>query len=149
MMTLEFPKNYEENIALERWAQQRIPDARFGNSQCMAFFEKGVGIAAVVVFYNFRETDIEVAFAENPGHRWARRDLINMVLRYPWTLGCHRQTVIVRKDNRTARNMAVRLGFKQEGKLRRAAKDGTDMFIYGLLEGEAIFERKKRLKKAA
>ena len=115
----------------------------------MAFFEPGVGIAAVAVFYNFRKTDIEIAFAEEPGQRWAQRDLINMALRYPWTLGCNRITVIIRKDNRAARKFAVRLGFKQEGKLRKAAPDGTDMFIYGLLEGENKFERVKTLRKAA
>jgi len=148
-MKLAFPQNPEENIAMERWAQQRIPDTTFGNSQCMAFFEEGVGIGAVIVFYNFRKTDIELAIAEEPGRNWARRDLINMVLRYPFSIGCHRLTVIIRKDNRAARKLAVRIGFKQEGKLRRAAPDKTDMFLYGLLEGENKLERKQQLKKAA
>lgn len=149
MITLEIPKTEEENQQLGKWVAQRIPNFTPNNFVSMAFFEAGVGIAAVALYHNYRVTDCEVVFAVEEGARWASRDVINMVLRYPFTLGCHRVTAIARKDNKKIRKMLVQLGFKQEGKLRKADIDKQDLFIYGLLEGEAKYERKEKLRKAA
>lgn len=143
MITLEVPKTPEENWMLGQWVAQRLPDFAPKDFTTLAFFEKGVGIIAVVLFHHYRYTDIEIVFVAEPGTKWMQRDLINMVLRYPFEqLHCARCTVIVRKDNRKARKMAQQLGFKQEGKIRRADNDGTDMFIYGLLPEERRLERK-------
>jgi hypothetical protein len=138
VITLEFPQSDAENLALGRWVAQRLP-IRPSNFYCMAFFEAGVGIRAVVLYHNFRETDIEVVIATEG--RWARRDIINAALRYPFTIGCRRITAICRKDNKLARKLVQQLGFRQEGKLRNADFDGEDMFIYGLLNGENRLER--------
>lgn len=148
MITLEFPKTAEENIALGLWVAQRIPNFAPKNFQAIAFFEQGVGIAAVALFLNYRVTDMEVVFAAD-NRRWVRRDLITAVLNYPFSVGCHRLTAIIRKDNKKARKLVQQLGFKQEGKVRRADIDKHDMFIYGLLPEEYRFARKERLQKAA
>lgn len=143
MITLEIPKSPEENTLLGLWVMQRIPNFAPKNFSTMAFFEQGVGIIAVVLYHNYRVTDIEISFAAEPGSNWAQRDLINMALRYPFDqLHCQRCTMIIRKDNKRARRGAQQLGFKQEGKVRRADVDGEDMFIYGLLPEEARLERK-------
>ena len=147
MITLELPKTEEENLALGRWLAQRIPDFTPSKFMAMAFFEKGVGIKAVVMYHNYRVTDCEIVFAADGD--WARRDLINMGLRYPFSIGCQRITAIVRKDNKKTRKILVQLGFKQEGKLRRADIDKSDLFVYGLLQEEARLERKENLRKAA
>lgn len=139
MITLEFPKDEAENNALGKWVADRIPNFNPQGFYAMAFFEKGVGIKAVALFHNYRQTDVEIVFAADG--RWASRPIINMVLRYPFTVGCRRITAICRKDNRKARKLVQQLGFRQEGKLRNADTDGEDMFIYGLLEGENRFER--------
>jgi RimJ/RimL family protein N-acetyltransferase len=149
MMTIELPKTAEENAALGLWVSQRIPNFKPNNFITMAFFEEGVGIAAVALYQNYRTSDIEIAFAAEPGTNWAQRDLINMVLRYPFTIGCHRVTAVARKDNKKVRKLLMQLGFKQEGKLRKADTDKQDLFIYGMLEGEARLERKEKLRKAA
>jgi hypothetical protein len=117
MITLELPKTPEENAMLGLWAAKRIKNFAPKNFSTIAFFEKGVGIIAVALFHNYRVTDVELAFAALPktGHKWGQRDLINMVLRYPFDqLKCNRCTMIIRKDN---------------------------MFIYGLLPGENRYER--------
>lgn len=144
MITLEIPSTAEENAMLGLWMMQRIKNFGPKNFTTIAFLERGVGIIACAMFHNYRNTDIEMSFAAEPGtgHKWGQRDLINMVLRYPFDqLGCNRCTMIIRKDNKRARHTAQRLGFKQEGKLRNADVDGQDMFIYGLLPGENRFER--------
>lgn len=142
MITLELPQTPEENAMLGMWMMQRIPNFVPKNFTTISFFEKGVGIIACAMFHNYRTTDVEMSFAAEPKSNWAQRDLINMVLRYPFDqLGCNRCTMIIRKDNKRARSTAQKLGFKQEGKIRRADVDGQDMFIYGLLPGERRFER--------
>ena len=142
MITLEIPQTVEENEMLGLWVAKRVSNFQPKNFTTMAFFERGVGIIAVALYQNFRGTDIELIFAAEPGSKWAQRDLMNMVLRYPFKqLGCNRITAIIRKDNKRARYLVQRIGFKQEGKVRRADVDGEDMFIYGLLPGENRFER--------
>ena len=147
MITLEIPSTQEENHALGQWVAQRVPNFVPTNFVAMAFFDRG--IKAVVLFHNYRVTDCEVVFAAEEKSNWASRDVINMALRYPFTMGCNRLTAIARKDNKKVRKLLVQLGFKQEGKLRRADDDKTDLFIYGLLEEEARFERKDKIRKAA
>jgi RimJ/RimL family protein N-acetyltransferase len=143
VITLETPQTPQENARLGLWMMQRIPNFGPKNFSTVACFEEGVGIIGCAMFHNYRTTDIEISVAVEPGTRWAQRDLINMVLRYPFDqLGCNRLTAIIRKDNKRARKMAQAIGFKQEGKLRAADVDGHDMFVYGLLPGENRFERK-------
>lgn len=142
MITLEVPQTVEENHMLGMWVAKRVKNFAPKNFTTMAFFEHGVGIIAVILYQNFRGTDIEMIFAAEPGTKWAQRDLMNMALRYPFKqLGCNRISAIIRKDNKRAREIIQRIGFKQEGKIRRADVDGQDMFIYGLLPGENRFER--------
>lgn len=141
-MRIEYPQSQEENLALGLWVMERIPGFRTNNFRTLAFFEQNVGIKGVVLFQNYRETDIEIVFAAEPNSDWARRDLILEALSYPFRIGCHRVTAIVRKDNRKARKLVERLGFKQEGKLRKADTDGHDLFIYGLLADECKLARK-------
>lgn len=147
-MRLEYPQTPLENIALGKWVAKRIPGFQPTTFRTIAFFEEGEGIKAAVLYHNYRVTDIEVAFACDTKD-WARRDLMEEVLAYPFKIGCNRITALARKDNKKVRKMLVQLGFKQEGKIRRADADGMDMFIYGLLPGEYRFGRKERLRKAA
>lgn len=146
-MRLEYPKTPEENAALGLWVAKRIPGFTPSLFRTIAFFDNG--IKAVVLFQNYRKTDIEIIFAAEPGSRWARRDLIIEALLYPFKVGCNRITAIIRKDNKVSRDFVQRLGFKQEGKLRRADEDGMDMFIYGLLPDECKLTHKVKIRKAA
>lgn len=132
---------------LGKWVQDRIPETSYHSFQTMAFFEKGVGIRAVVLYHNYRQTDIEIVFAGEGN--WARRDLIAEALSYPFKIGCHRISALARKDNRKVRKLLTQLGFKQEGKLRRANPDGTDLFVYGLLPEDFRLSRKQELERAA
>ena len=148
MITLQLPKDPLENAMLGKWVEKRIPDSHFSGFITMAALDDTKGILAVVLYHNFRGTDIEMVLAAD-STRWARRDFMEIVINYPFSIGCHRITALTTKGNRTTRKLLTRAGFKQEGKLRRAAKDGGDYFIYGLLPDEFRLGRKKQLRKAA
>ena len=149
MISLEFPQTEEENVLIAAWIAKRIPGFKPVKFTTMALFEPGFGVVGGVLYHNYRGTDIEIVFAAEEGRQWASRDIINMVLRYPFTIGCNRITALARKDNKKVRKVLARLGFKQEGKLRKADDDGQDLFIYGLLEHEGRLERKEKMRKAA
>jgi RimJ/RimL family protein N-acetyltransferase len=149
VISLEIPKTPEENLLLGKWVEQRV-DGKYTDFQCMAAFEPGHGIVAVVLFHNYRKTDIEIVLAAEPGKRWAYRDMMNAAMSYPFLIGCHRVTAFVRKDNPLSRKLVEQVGFKKEGKIRRASKDKTDLLVYGLLPEEYRFQRKeKNVRKAA
>jgi RimJ/RimL family protein N-acetyltransferase len=150
VVRIEYPKTPEENAALAQWVASRV---RFrpepAGCYCMAFFEEGRGILAVALYQNYRKTDIELVFAAEPNSNWAQRDAMSEVISYPFKIGCNRITAITRKSNRKARKALQTLGFKQEGKLRRADDDGTDLILYGLLPGEWRVGRKEQKREAA
>jgi RimJ/RimL family protein N-acetyltransferase len=142
MITLEIPQTPEENFLLGQWVEKRIPGMKFNSFQAMAFFKAGTGILAVVLYHNWRGTDIEVVFAADD-KAWATRGPLTAAINYPFTIGCQRITALARKDNRKVRKLLEQLGFKKEGKLRRAERDGTDLLIYGLLPEEYRLDKRK------
>lgn len=150
MVRVEYPRTPEENQALAQWVAQRVhfQPAQAGN-YCMAIFEEGKGILAVALYQNYRKTDIELVFAAEPDANWARRDVCSEIISYPFKIGCNRVTAITRKSNKKARKALMTLGFKQEGKLRRADDDGSDLILYGLLPNEWRLNRKERKREAA
>lgn len=93
----------------------------------------GDKIVGALAYFNYRWPNIEVAFLCED-YRWAlNRDGIVEAFMYPFVqLKCHRVTAVVERKNKIARKMVQRLGFKEEGMLRKAGPNG-DMFIYGLL----------------
>lgn len=108
----------------------------FADSQCLAVIDNDDEIVGIVAFFNYRWPNVEVGFFCDD-FRWAlNRDGVIEVLSYPFVqLKCHRITALVEKKNSRARKMIQRLGFVEEGKLRKAGPKG-DMFIYGLLSDE-------------
>jgi len=124
----------EQNKILAGLVQERLGGG-LSDCQCLAGLDDDE-IVAVVCFFNYRWPNIEVGFfSDSP--RWAlNRALVAEALSYPFVqLNCQRITALVEKRNKPARKMVQRLGFIEEGKLRKASPNG-DMFIYGLLPGD-------------
>ena len=72
-----------------------------------------------------------------PGKRWMTKDFLWRCFAYPFIqLQCNRITGLVRVDNLAAQKFDEHLGFVKEGLLRKAAKDGTDYIVYGMLREE-------------
>lgn len=133
-MRLVYP-NPEQNNQLAILAANRLGAVDFRPCQCLAFMSKSK-LAGVVVYFSYRHPSIEVAFFCDD-YRWAlNRGMVAEVLAYPFVqLKCNRITALVDKYNKRSRKMVQRLGFVEEGKLRKAAEKG-DVFIYGLLPNE-------------
>ncbi len=108
----------------------------YADAQCLAVVDNTDEIAGIVAFFNYRWPNVEVGFFCDD-FRWAlNRNGIIEVLSYPFIqLKCRRITALVEKKNATARKMVQRLGFVEEGKLRKAGPKG-DIFVYGLLPDE-------------
>lgn len=89
----------------------------------------------VVAYFNFDGRSVEGAIAAADKRRWANRTFVEACFRYPFEqLGCHRFVVRVNETNREAYEFDKRLGFVEEGRLREAADDGSDVIILGMLK---------------
>ena len=137
----------EQNDKLAILAANRLGVDSFQPCQCIAFMDANK-LAGVVVYSNYRHPSIEVSiFCDDP--RWAlNRDMIEEALMYPFRqLKVNRITALVQKNNKRSRKMVKRLGFVEEGKLRKAStKD--DLFVYGLLPEEYRLKRHGKEKPA-
>lgn len=75
------------------------------------------------------------------GHNWISRKVIGVMLGYPFgKLNCHRITALVRRGNRPSRTLLEKLGFVQEGKIRRGYNTREDTILYGMLRAECGWE---------
>lgn len=122
----------EQNVLLAQWASDRLGGTPIEGCQCLAVMGDGE-LKAVVKFFNYRWPNIEVGFVSEDW-RWAvnRRGIFEVFM-YPFKqLKCNRVTALIEGKNKRARKMVKRLGFVEEGKLRRAGQSG-DVFLYGLL----------------
>jgi RimJ/RimL family protein N-acetyltransferase len=97
-------------------------------------------VLAIVVFSNYTSYDVELSVASwSP--RWASRAFLRACFSYVFDqLRCDRCTVRVLARNWKARNMVRRLGFRVEGKLRRA-NAGQNVYVYGMLREECFWLR--------
>lgn len=88
------------------------------------------GIAAVVVFSDFRTHNCEMSVASDGRARWATRDFLGVCYRYAFKqMEMRRVTAVVEEDNEKSLAMCRKLGHIEEGRLRCwfGAKDGIVM----------------------
>lgn len=145
-MRLVVPQNAEQNLALARILCEKM-GGDVANMACMAAMTE-TDIVGVIGFFNYRWPNVEVAFyCEDP--RWAvNRGGVYAALSYAFDqLKCRRITALVERKNLVARKMVQRLGFKEEGKLRKAGPKG-DIFVYGLLREELRIKRYEKPRPA-
>ena len=118
------------------WMQKQVDSPRFlPDAKGVALEEDGELIAGVA-FENWTGSNIFMHVAVNAGVVLTRAR-IKVAFAYPFLqLKCRRITGLVRADNMKSQQFAEHLGFKQEGRLRHAANDGTDMLVFGLLREE-------------
>ena len=82
--------------------------------------------------------------------RWCTRAVIKYVFGIVFGLmRCRRANVFVSKDNHRSLNLALGLGFKNEGLLRQYREDGSDCYILGMLKEECrwLWEKAKHQNK--
>lgn len=94
----------------------------------------------VVAFDHYSGDDVELIYAGEPG--WITPRLLRAVFAYVFEImGCTRCTGRVTADDTYALSLAQRMGFKIEGRLRRACK-GLDVIVVGMLKEECQYGQK-------
>lgn len=120
---------------IARWAGQRLGIDDFGPCVAIGVERNGVPVAAAI-YNHYGPPNIEITFVTTTP-RWATRDTIAAILRYPFVqLNCRRITATTLATNATARRFLERLGFRQEGFHPDAMMAG-DAVSYGLLRADA------------
>ncbi len=96
----------------------------------------GEDIIAGVVYNNWRDANIEMTVASDTP-RWCSRAVLRGLFWYPFgQIGCHRVTGTTEHTNQSVRAFLCRIGFCEEGVMRRAFRNGSDAVIYGMLREE-------------
>lgn len=129
---------YDREVA--HWVGAMLPHVGSGEAfgECVAI---GVvddhDLIAGVVFNNYidRFRSIELSMA-SVTPRWVTRSILAGILAYPYDqMGCIRVTTITPRKNKRALTFNRKLGFKQEGIIRRGF-GSQDAVICGLLAKE-------------
>jgi len=138
-----YPRTPEENLWMANWCAEKLGEPLEGYGfnrrgeplfQCIGF-SRDSELMCVAVVYHPTQSGIFCAFAAtNP--RWASKE--NIAAWGLWVfeqLGKDRVTATIMKSNKRSRKFVEGIGFKVEGKVRKANK-GEDMMVYGLLRNE-------------
>lgn len=118
------------------WAGARLGIADFGPSTTMAIIDSGGRLVGACIFNNYRHPNIEASIVTED-RRWCSRSILGAIFAYPFRqLGCTRLTAITEIMNQPARAFLCRLGFQEEGILRKAFPGGIDAVVHGMLAEE-------------
>lgn len=119
------------------WVGYRVDEDDFSENDVAIGLEEDGELIAGVVYNWYTGPSICMHVAAEPGKRWLNRDFLFAAFAYPFIqLKCNRVTGLVRVDNLDAQRFDEHLGFVKEGVLRKAADDGTDFILYGMLKEE-------------
>jgi RimJ/RimL family protein N-acetyltransferase len=129
-----------------RWVGDCLGIADFGPCAAIGICNED-GLIAGVVYNWYRQANIEITCAAiSP--RWCTSRILSGLFWYPFgQIGCHRVTCVVEHTNQTVRVFLRRLGFTEEGVMRRSYLNGNDAVIHGMLREECrwIGDRVKRV----
>ena len=138
-----YPKTHEEGMFMARWMAGQLGEGltSFGFNeqgqplfQCIGF-ARDDELMCVAMLYMQTASGVVVSFAAtNP--RWASKE--NIAAWGDWVfrqLGKDRVSATILKSNKRSRKFCEGIGFKVEGKVRKAV-NGEDMIIYGMLKQE-------------
>ena len=94
-------------------------------------FSRGGEMLCVFVAYQFSHPNVFMSFSSK-SPRWASKENLRALGIWIFDdLNCSRMTTLTQKGNRRSRKFQEGVGFKHEGKLRKASDKG-DIIIYGL-----------------
>lgn len=94
-------------------------------------------LAALAVFHDFKQNSVEIDFVcDNP--KGMTRAFCKAVSTYVFG-NWRRATCFTTPEHKAAQRLIERLGFKREGIQRKAADDGRDLIMYGILKEESKF----------
>lgn len=138
-----YPQGVRDTVQMAEWCAEQLGEPLevfgFNRNGAPTFqtmgFARDNRLACVVVAYHATTDNIFCSFAAtNP--RWASKQ--NIAAWGAWLfqqLGMKRVTATIKKNNKRSRKFVEGIGFRVEGKVRKAI-NGEDMIIYGLLKEE-------------
>lgn len=130
-------------VAAKMPAEEVLTGESFG--ACIAI---GVAIGnrpvAGVVYSDYRHlphgSDCRVTICAEPGSKWARKDVLKALFKYPFEQAqCGRITAVISEKNKHSIKFCEKLGFRKEGVLRRGYNGKTNALIFGLLKSECKY----------
>ena len=134
---------YGHDELVAEWVQGKCGGDKIAElSVAIGYFVRGE-IAAGVMFYCYRRPDIQVALAvKQPtvftfGFARAFREVLLYPMRH---MGCTRITAEIELSNERSWRQAAGWGFEIEGRKRKAAADGGDVLVLGLLSGKGFLK---------
>lgn len=156
------PKNKAESVIMAQWAcdilDEKLETFGFDRNGEPMFDALGISregkLVCVFVAYQYAVPNVFIAFAAS-SPRWATKESIKAVCYWIFEqLNCTRMTTSTKKRNKRSRRFQEGIGFKFEGKLRKAT-DNDDIIIYGLTREDhktwlrKAFNGQKESRKAA
>lgn len=134
---------FDEDEYVADWVRRQIPHVNsFGD--CVSIGVEVYGnLIAGCVYSRFIGHDIEMSFAAT-SPQWATKESLDYFFGYPFhQAGCVRVTATIALNNNKARDMVQRLGFEQEGIMKKAIDGIQDAVIYGMLKGNCKWINKE------
>ncbi len=124
------------DAAVAEWVGARLDIADFGLCVALGVVDRQGSLIGGCIFNNYRHPNIEATIATT-SPRWCSRGVLSGIFAYPFRqLRCTRVTAITEVMNQPARAFLCRLGFQEEGTLRKAFPGGIDAVVHGMLTEE-------------
>lgn len=112
------------------WAEQKGGDYAPGYGTVITLLKDDGQPAAVCMFTDFNQANVNIHIAAEPGKAWLNREYLWYCFHYPFVeLGVKRLTGIVPAVNTQARKFDENLGFTLEATLKDAHPEG-DLLVY-------------------
>ncbi len=132
------------DLAVSRWVGEQLGIKDFGPCRTVGVIDDAGDLVAGIVFNNHRYPGIEATIA-SVTPRWCNHRILRGIFSLPFEQwGCTRVTAVVESVNQPARAFVQKIGFRQEGVMRRAFPSGEDAVIYGLLREECHWLERNR-----
>lgn len=134
-----FTMSTGENPAVAGWvaAQMAHPLEHWGRFNSLLFRDARGEVLVALVYNNLAHPNIAMHVAARKGALWCKAEILYHIFAYPFEdLQCARVTAPVLSNNMRSRKLVESLGYTLEGTLRRAAPDGSDWLLYGMLKEE-------------
>jgi RimJ/RimL family protein N-acetyltransferase len=131
---------FDKDQDVAEFTASRLPHpiavSDFGPFSTIGIADAAGGLIAGAIYHRWRKFDCELTFsATSP--RWCRRGILRALFHYPFLQqGLERMTLIIGENNPRALKLNLGLGFKVEGRVRKAYDGKNDAFILGMMRDE-------------
>ena len=119
------------------FVQRHVPGLTRTDGMRAIGWTRGGELVAGAVFDGYNGRNVFVHLAGAPGGAWLARGFLRACMTYVFGfLACSRLSAMVNESNAASRRFTEHFGFREEARLKGAAKDGGDLLIYVLTKEE-------------